>query len=335
MEFSVINTSLSNQNIKPTQDISEYERLIAKDLQALSDKSIPVSSCPCCGSTKFQKSFEKLNWTYNQCSQCRTLFTENCLSAESIRTFFTTSEARRHWFDKIWNQTGPYRKSNIIEPLLSWVEQTLLDTFEGRKDLRIADLFPHNWGIAEVWSENSYSFDYSILSPMYPGDLAPAFNKDVSVKSVERAESLFDGILLFDVLGRSADFDKLFSTVAENLKPGGLCFGTTLLSTGFDVMVLGKHSNLIYPPDRFRMPSFEGIEALVKKYPLEIVEFSTPGVLDVQNVSKALDSGITFGNSWMEYAFTKRRSPEMEASFQEFLQTNRLSSHGRFALRKT
>ena len=69
------------------------------------------------------------------------------------------------------------------------------------------------------------------------------------------------------------------------LKPGGLCFITCLLSSGFDVLVMGQDSGIFLPPERMNFLSYDGMNTILDKVGgFEILEFSTPGVLDVQNI---------------------------------------------------
>ena len=79
--------------------------------------------------------------------------------------------------------------------------------------------------------------------------------------------------------------------------------------------------------------SYEGMNTLIKKESsFEVLEFSTPGVLDIPNVTKQLDqvNNIDF----FQYILKQRQDEEMVSSFQDFLQLNRLGTFGRLVLRK-
>ena len=79
--------------------------------------------------------------------------------------------------------------------------------------------------------------------------------------------------------------------------------------------------------------SYEGINALIDKVGgFEVLEFSTPGVLDIPNVIKQLDqvNDATF----FRYILKNRQDAELVSSFQDFLQMNRLGTFGRLVLKK-
>ena len=145
--------------------------------------------------------------------------------------------------------------------------------------------------------------------------------------------STLDAALLFEALDRSVNPTDILKKVYNMLKPGGLCFITCLLSSGFEVNVLGQASGIFIPPVRMNILSFEGMNALIDKVKgFEVLEFSTPGVLDIPNVIKQIDQkeNVTF----FHYLFMQRDDPDLVSSFQDFLQLNRLGTFGRLVLRK-
>ena len=79
--------------------------------------------------------------------------------------------------------------------------------------------------------------------------------------------------------------------------------------------------------------SYKGLKALIEKLNcFEILEFSTPSVLDIPNVIKHLD--VINNPEFFKYIFKDREDPEILKSFQDFLQMNRLGTFGRLVLRK-
>ena len=85
--------------------------------------------------------------------------------------------------------------------------------------------------------------------------------------------------------------------------------------------------------ERINLLSFEGMNALIEKVgELEILEFSTPAVLDIPNLESKLKQ--TEGNTFFKYILEVRKDENLLESFQDFLQLNRLGSYGRLVLRK-
>ena len=78
--------------------------------------------------------------------------------------------------------------------------------------------------------------------------------------------------------------------------------------------------------------SYEGMNTLIHKVGgFEVLEFSTPGGLDVQNVREKVD---LLNNNFVNYLLEERNSEELILSFQDFIQKNCLGSFGRLVLRK-
>ena len=64
----------------------------------------------------------------------------------------------------------------------------------------------------------------------------------------------------------------------------------------------------------------------------EILEFSTPGVLDIPNVVNRLED--LNNSAFFKYIFNERKDSEIINSFQDYLQMNRLGTFARLVLRK-
>ena len=135
----------------------------------------------------------------------------------------------------------------------------------------------------------------------------------------EVAKRSMDVVFLFEALDRSVEPFDLLQKVFNSLKSGGLCFITCLLSSGFEVHVLGQKSEIFVPPERMNILSYEGMNALIEKLDgFEILEFSTQGVLDIPNVIKQMDE--VSNSDFFHYILRKRQDPELLNSFQDFLQ---------------
>ena len=112
-----------------------------------------------------------------------------------------------------------------------------------------------------------------------------------------------------------------------------MCFVTCLLSSGFEVQLLSQESDIFVPPERMNILSFEGIKRLIEEVEgFQILEFSTPGVLDIPNVKSYLEKNSE--SSFFQYILQERQDEELINSFQNFLQMNRLGTFGRLVLRK-
>ena len=143
-----------------------------------------------------------------------------------------------------------------------------------------------------------------------------------------------DVVTIFEVIDQTSRPDDLLAVVRGMLKSGGLSFMTCILSSGFDVKELGPYAQNIYPPDRLNVFSVKGIKTLVERHGFECLELSTPGILDVELVARALKDNPQMTVSAFVRDLALYQSEEVRHSFQEFLQKNLLSSYGRILIRK-
>ena len=139
--------------------------------------------------------------------------------------------------------------------------------------------------------------------------------------------------VLFESLDRVDDPVALLRAVKECLMPGGLIFVTALVSSGFDVAVLGLQNLYLYPPDRTNCFSLSGLEQLLRGAGFTLLEVSTPGVLDVEIVQTHRHADPALPLSDFERQLLAA-DHETQHAFQTFLQQNRMSSFARIIGKK-
>ncbi|MDJ0811320.1 MAG: methyltransferase domain-containing protein, partial [Desulfobacterales bacterium] len=140
-------------------------------------------------------------------------------------------------------------------------------------------------------------------------------------------------ITAFEVLEHVLDPLSFLNAIGSQLQDHGLSMLTTLTVTGFDIQVLWDRSKSVHPPHHINLMSIAGLEKLVARSQLDLVEIATPGELDVDIVRNMANeqtdirlprfvSSIIHGDD------------NLRNNFQSFLKTNRLSSHVRICARK-
>jgi hypothetical protein len=119
--------------------------------------------------------------------------------------------------------------------------------------------------------------------------------------------------------------------IRKTLAPGGMFFFTTRTMTGFDLQVLWDKTPYIFVPEHLNLLSVEGIQLLMERCGLELVELSTPGQLDLQLVLHASEQDPSIKLPHFVAYLLEQRDKLAHADFQAFLQKHRLSSHVRVA----
>ena len=148
-----------------------------------------------------------------------------------------------------------------------------------------------------------------------------------------RGGPLVRAAVLLESLDRAHDPTALLRGVVTRVEEGGLVFVTALVSSGFDITVLGLRNLYLAPPDRANCFSLQGLTALLRQAGLSPLEVSTPGVLDVEIVRTHVQHDPSLPLSAFERQLVEADGETHEA-FQTFLQQRGLSSFARIVTRK-
>ena len=331
MERAVINSDLKKHEIQPEHLLKGYHSLIEEDIQnLLPGNLLKPSLCPVSNEKDTRDSFFKLGMKYQVSQSLGNIYLSPRPSVEDLKQFYLQSKGRHFWLTELWPKTKNIRAEKIILPQLEWV-QGFMDQYGSARSAKIGEFLPNHWGYAEEVERVLPIVDYHLVDPLFNADLGSGFKEIYT--SVSLPESCFDAVLLFEALDRTVNPRELLECVKNLLKSGGLCFMTCLLASGFEVQVLGSESGIFVPPERMNLLSLEGMNDLIEKIGgFEVIEFSTPGVLDIPNVISKLNE--IKNSSFYDYLFNQRRDQTLVESFQDFLQINCLGTFGRLVLKK-
>jgi hypothetical protein len=298
------------RDLKPPKLLLEYVSLTERDVRAI---LVPLAKvdvpCPACRSPEVASTFETFGMTYRECAKCRSLYVSPRPDEAALAAYEADSEARRYWRETLVRAGGAARREKIIKPRSEWVVDSTREHLPG----------------AKVYA------DIGTAQASYLGEVESEgqFERIVADAGHDPA----DVISLFEVMDRAADVDALLERVGRMLSEGGLVFVTTILVSGFDLQTLWAAADNIFPPDRLNVLSVEGLNALFARHGLEVLEFSTPGILDVEIVGATLDRDPTLPvPRWVSYLLS--RDEHTRRGFQRFLQSELLSSYGRAVVRK-
>jgi hypothetical protein len=139
--------------------------------------------------------------------------------------------------------------------------------------------------------------------------------------------------VLLESLDHVNDPQKLIEAVHQRLAKDGLVFVTALVASGFDMTVLGFENLYLCPPDRTNIFTLGGLEKFLQRAGFNLVEVSTPGVLDVEIVQAHLAQAAKVSLSPFERQVMSSEA-DVKQAFQSFLQKGGLSSFARIVARK-
>jgi hypothetical protein len=331
MERAIIHSDLKKEEINPIAMIEKYLSLLKEDIKVLlSGVSLQDVPCPVTGEQEVAGTIMKMGMEYKISQTQANIYLSPRPSQDALKVFYNTSQARKFWITNIWPQTKDVRQNKIILPMLDWALVFILQYLKNR-NLHIAEFLPNHWGYYLAAKNIWHQAQYNIIAPLYDTEVATNVvnHNDLEYNT---PNNTLDVALLFEALDRAVDPIMVLKKVHTLLKPGGLCFITALLSSGFEVQVLKDDSEIFIPPERMNILSYDGMIDLIDTVGgFEILEFSTPGLLDIDNVREKLDVS---SNSFINYIIKKRQNSELSSSFQNFLQKNCLGSFGRLVLMK-
>jgi hypothetical protein len=330
MKNIVISDEFKGSELKPSNLLKEYIALVAKEI----DEFFPAAklskvNCPACASADVRREFNKLSLTYHECAACLTLYVSKRPSDEAIVNFYKASKARSFWNEKLYSTTAPRRQEKIIKPRFQWMEDSTQEYLP--KAQHYADINANQRGYLPQISSLGLFSQKTLVNPLFPYQ-PNEIPSGIQVSS--KLDGRYDVVSLFEVLDHASDVAGLFKQLHGTLNDGGLIFLTGIFASGFDIKVLGEHAENIYPPDRLNVFTVEGIKKLAEVHGYECLELSTPGILDVDFVAKALREEASIEVSVFVRDLALNSNDETRRAFQDFLQANLLSSYGRVCLRK-
>ncbi|GMV21717.1 MAG: hypothetical protein AMXMBFR57_16660 [Acidimicrobiia bacterium] len=318
--------------VRPAALLAEYLALTEREVRhrwgAPNDTLVTVA-CQACGDDSRAEAFHKFGFRYDLCGACGTLYASARPTQGALQAYYRDAESVRFWRERVLPETAEARATKIAGPRAQWVADGIA---EHRADAVTAvDLSPAGSTLGQE------------LLGARPGERAKAsyglgeLGLDGAPRVVVRHDvtpGAVDIVTAFDVVDRAADLPALLGAIWTMLKPGGLLFATATSVSGFDLQVLWERSATLTPPDKLQALSVTGFQRLFAAPHWELIELSTPGMLDVENVRRAVSAEPN--GAWPRVV--KNLCANLDdhgwASLQEFLQEHRLASFVRLIARR-
>ncbi len=253
-------------------------------------------------------------FTYVRCVETGSLFLDRV--ARGWDGLLAEVSAYRHSPQAFQSELAAARAETVYQPKLDWVANTL--HMQGLRRPRVLEVVTPPSEFTALLAGSPAVADVMVATEAeLSGDRRSGTAPGAAVQAA----------VLLESLDRADDPERLLRGVHTALAPGGLVFVTGLVASGFDMMVLGLRNRYLYPPDRTNCFTLQGLEQLLGRSGFDLVEVSTPGVLDVEIVQAHLSHDLLLRLSGFERALLA--ADEAHSAFQTFLQQNRLSSFAR------
>lgn len=329
MKRVVMDSGLLDSEIRPQPLLSEFRRQSIEDAKSFfSDASLFVEvPCPACDSEERSDAFEKEGFTYRQCADCDSVYVSPRPTHEALTLYYRESQATKYRVEHFQRETAEARRTHLLRSLANWLGRIVDE--QGNADART---------FIDIGTNSTVLFDeiqrLGLFDNSYALHPLPGLEGELDALNVETIdESLLDAgaiTALQQLENQFSPFD-LIKSAGDMLAINGLFFFTTRTMSGFDLQMLWDKTPYIFVPEHLNLLSLEGIDQLVHRAGLNIVELSTPGQLDLELTAQAAkaDPAIQLPN-FINYLI-HQRDELAHSDFQVFLQKHRLSSHVRVA----
>jgi len=328
---------ISEIEIKPPAEVAEWLRLVEGEIASRwRDRSgWSTVSCPCCGESAGTEAFVRAGIGYRECSRCATVYAPTRPPEAELTSWYKESEASRFWRERILAASADARRDKILRPRAQWV-------LDG-----IAEYRPASARVVDVSGDGGAVVEEIAAASPTPAGIVTAAptsrsaqpNGRISAKPGSTREIARHGpadvVTAFDAFDRAADLAGLVRAIHETLKPGGLLFAAMPVSSGFELQALWERSTSVAPPDKLNLPSVAGLMRMFAAPEWELLELSTPGMFDVELVSRAIAKDP--GAPWPRVVRSLVAGADAPAreSLTEYLQMQRLTSFARLVARRT
>lgn len=339
---NVIFTDVGREvEFKPDLIFKEYLVMTESDIieEFRNKKSLGISDCPACRYSEYTKAFDKFGFQYVECNNCQTVYMCPHPDDIHIRKHYLNSSSAQFWRDTLTKSTKKKRKEKIYYPRFQWIIGTGDEYLSGEKN--VADFNSKDVNFVTELLNNNFINKKLIIDPYFDidnitvdGDPKKHFLLSPDIKKSPEYKDTINIATAFEVIDYISDVDTFIGTIKDLLCKGGLCFITTISISGFDLQVLWENSRSIFPLDRINVFSQKGLKLLFKRHGFEMLEYSTPGILDFDIVKTELNNNPGLYIPRFVRTMLERDDEQLRQDFQNFLQINRLSSFVRIVLRK-
>jgi hypothetical protein len=295
-----------------SSDLTLRERYISTVFLEGAGIKLTERHCPACGGTSSTHFAEIMGVEYRWCSDCRSVYALVVPDvAQRYRTCPALNEFKR---SEGFQESSRESRMGIWQDSLFWIRFRCARYLGKVAGFRIIDI------------DNPYN---ALSAMMQESGLGDHYER---VSGVPESTHKSDLIFYLDNLRKDSSPLDVLAGIHELLEDNGLLFLTARLGSGFDVLALKGNNPTVFPCEHLFLPSPQGLITLLEKVGFEVLEFFTPGNLDIEYVLQNRDLVEDGGALVDQILMVQDTSTLLE--FQRFLQKSGLSSYARLVARK-
>ncbi len=287
------------------------------------------SDCPTCLNKDNSKIiFYKYGFTHMKCKECGTLFVSPRPPENKLFEYYDKYEAPNFWTELL-TKTNNERKYLQYTPRVK-ILKTIIEQSNNQKKLFV-DLGAGNGNFSKAIQEANI-FDKVLATDISDECIKSCQKQELETRKCTVEDFLnnsIDCITFNDLIEHVFNPSEFLNSCFSKLKQNGILMLSTPNGEGFDFKILKDKTENITPPEHIQYFNPKSIKILLEKIGFEIIDISTPGILDTniikrQIIEKQFD--IKQNNEFLDFIYSIN-DEELEKSFQKFIQENKLSSH--------
>lgn len=317
---------MNEEQIRPEKIFNEYLRLCEIDcLDFFSSSKKEEINCPACNNPG-DHSFNKNDFNYKVCNSCETLYVSPRPIESAFNKYYLESQSVRYWATTFYKETAEARRKKIWKPKAKMILELIQ-----RYNLSKHSVVDIGAGYGIFCEEFSRISNISITA-IEPGpELAkicqnkdiPVINKflqDILLEELDGSPKVFVSFELFEHLHSPENF---LTYLFNLMQKGDFFIFTTLSSLGVDIRALWENSKSVSPPHHLNFMNPHSIKILLNKIGLNVLDVSTPGVLDLDILLNNQD--LIKDNFWK--TFIKYSNQAQRSEWQAIISKSGYSSH--------
>lgn len=287
------------------------------------------TDCPVCKHKNNSKlEFCKYGFSHLKCYDCNTLYVSPRPPEYKLFEYYDKYEAPNFW-TKLLTTTNNDRKYLQHLPRVEKLKR-IIEESKNEKKLFV-DLGAGNGNFSKAVDESKI-FNEVLATDISDECVESCKNQGLITKKCtikEFDDNTIDCIAFNDLIEHLFDPSIFINDCFDKLKENGILMLSTPNGEGFDFKILKDKTENITPPEHLQYFNPKSIKLLLEDTGFEIVDISTPGILDVSIIKRQINDkkfDIKSSNEFLDFIYSLNDTI-LENSFQEFLKSNNLSSH--------
>lgn len=307
--YDYIDATADRKTIQKSENFNRELKLAKKAVSRvlqIEQGSAPI--CPGCASKKLSVFFTKWGVDYLRCSDCGTIFCE--VDDDTLSEYHNDAELTEFRSKEEYQQEACEKRRFSWQEIIDWIQFRTYRYLKKNKGLSIVSGGDRFRGFTEMVKQSDICGSYSFL-----GD----------------GDSRAEVALSFNLIQQVNSPEEHLNALNRSLEKGGLLFLSARIGSGFDILVLKEHAQ-VYPYEYVTLLSKDGLMNQLEKAGFELLDYSTPGAMDVGYVQSKREA-IPQDDLFIRNLIFDSDSTTLR-EFQRFLQKSGMSSYAQIVARK-